>query len=806
MYAQYQRYQNQSKQYQQEQQQPAQIVPPNPVTTFTQYYHGWTKRVEEISKYLKTCSDITERQNAESNCQWAKYYAEESSRAAHHFHQNPYATTAPFALPPVPPTLQSSPNSNPASTTNKNATKSYASVARTSGVTQNRREATTSSSSNNDTTAGSMTRYVKRNIERPKVKNDPKLRKHVQSEIEKVIASAIQKHELQSKNWDLEPLIALPGEQTEKATHQPYRQEQHQSYSGHHYYEHSSSAAPIHNNNYDGNNSSHQGNNYYGSASTGAMQLSSSGSYYGPASSYENTKPTHNFQQFGNNHNTNSLSSSPSDIGKKNKNIKGKRHLEEDFIGVGHYGPSSPKNKKNKKKSQQQEKNFYGAAYMPAIGSMDNGLDQSEQAMAKRASRFSGRGGLNETNSANLRISHGLYSNNDSNYKYMGKGTIGGSDVTLDETDFEQMTVKGTATKLEKEYLRLTAPPRAELVRPLEILQQHLKNLQVEYFGCKHDAFDGHDSNNSSNMQILQTRMQQPQTKWQESDGIGHRKRHDYLWFCSQLKALRQDCTVQRIQGDLAIDVYETHARIALQEGDLNEYNQCQTQLKELYDTLPSTDSRNKSVLVRNDVGGVDARDDANGSSDQGSSSSIWKHKEEFIAYRLLYYVFLSTNETYSGGSSDMFHIMLSLSPKERDHPAIHHALKVREAVAFSDYFWFFRLHKTSPNLGVFLTELLVPTMRLRGLRRIAKAYRPSVEAHVCLRQLGFCNDEVVSGEDEKDGDGPKSDNGFSGKIDEEGKSWMISCGCVIDGATFVTKDSNIHAPEVKDKKKNSLI
>ena len=37
--------------------------------------------------------------------------------------------------------------------------------------------------------------------------------------------------------------------------------------------------------------------------------------------------------------------------------------------------------------------------------------------------------------------------------------------------------------------------------------------------------------------------------------------------------------------ASFAVDVYEFHARLSLTEGDLHEYNQCQTQLIELYDS-----------------------------------------------------------------------------------------------------------------------------------------------------------------------------------------------------------------------------
>lgn len=198
--------------------------------------------------------------------------------------------------------------------------------------------------------------------------------------------------------------------------------------------------------------------------------------------------------------------------------------------------------------------------------------------------------------------------------------------------------VVGTSQELLKRYLRLTSAPNPANVRPEAVLRQTLVLLKK---------------------------------KWSKEENYGY--------ICDQFKSMRQDLTVQRIRTDFTVEVYECHARIALEKGDLGEYNQCQTQLTALY----------KQGLKGN--------------------------PNEFKAYRILYFI-------HTANRIALNDLLATLTPAEKKDKGIKHAMEVRSALNLNNYHRFFRLFAQTPNMGGWLMDMFVKRERLHALCLISRA------------------------------------------------------------------------------------
>ena len=204
--------------------------------------------------------------------------------------------------------------------------------------------------------------------------------------------------------------------------------------------------------------------------------------------------------------------------------------------------------------------------------------------------------------------------------------------------DVNQGPVVGRSQVLEKKYFRLTSAPNPDTVRPLPVLEKTLELLKK---------------------------------KW--------KKENNYSYICDQFKSMRQDLTVQHIKNDFTVNVYEIHARIALEKGDLGEYNQCQTQLRGLY------------------------------------AQNIGGHPTEFKAYRILYFI-------HTCNRTDMNEVLADLTPAEKKTEAVKHALDARSALALGNYHRFFQLYLETPNMGAYLMDMFVTRERLAALANMCKA------------------------------------------------------------------------------------
>ncbi|GJN14636.1 hypothetical protein PR202_gb01484 [Eleusine coracana subsp. coracana] len=208
---------------------------------------------------------------------------------------------------------------------------------------------------------------------------------------------------------------------------------------------------------------------------------------------------------------------------------------------------------------------------------------------------------------------------------FLTRNSEEGTSLAVEDIDWDALTIKGTCQEIEKQYLRLTSAPDPSTVRPEEVLEKALVMIETS--------------------------------------------QRNYLYKCDQLKSIRQDLTVQRIQNEFTVKVYETHARLAMQAGDLPEFNQCQSQLKRLY------------------------------------AEGIRGCNFEFSAYNLLCVMLHSNNKR------DLLSSMASLSKEAKQDVAVKHALAVHAAVLSGNYVLFFKLYKQAPNLNSCLMGKGRPTL-----------------------------------------------------------------------------------------------
>ncbi|TFK74909.1 hypothetical protein BDN72DRAFT_832624 [Pluteus cervinus] len=219
--------------------------------------------------------------------------------------------------------------------------------------------------------------------------------------------------------------------------------------------------------------------------------------------------------------------------------------------------------------------------------------------------------------------------------------------------DWDRHTIVGTSQAIFKDYLRLTSEPKPETIRPYSVLQKTLQELKQ---------------------------------RW--------RAKHPYPWVCSQFKSLRQDLTVQRIKNDFTVQVYEIHARMALESNDMVEYNQCQATLKTLYDL--------------------------------GIPGKV----EEFTAYRILMLL-------HGRNRSELNLFVGQLTPNQKKDPAVSHALAVSRAIAMGNYHLLFDLYLDAPNMSAYIMDHFIDRERARALLIITKAYKTIPLAYL-NNKLGF--------------------------------------------------------------------
>jgi len=261
----------------------------------------------------------------------------------------------------------------------------------------------------------------------------------------------------------------------------------------------------------------------------------------------------------------------------------------------------------------------------------------------------------------------------------------------------------GTNPILEKQYLRLTTFPKAEDVRPLPVLKRALQHIKARFH-----------------------------------------TEEDFEWANEQLKSVRQDITVQGIRNSFVLEVYETHARLALEEGELNEFNQCQTKIKELtFGAGEGGDSAPSTACDGIDV--TPSKKKRKGRTQVKLLKQDEDVADEFAGYRLLYAL---VQKNWADVTKELSLAMAMMNAedrrveeeKERDDrmSSCRHAMLVTKAVIHCDYHDFFVLYENAPHMSCYLMDFLLRRIRCWAYERVISAFRPTISVEYFRETLRF--------------------------------------------------------------------
>ena len=257
---------------------------------------------------------------------------------------------------------------------------------------------------------------------------------------------------------------------------------------------------------------------------------------------------------------------------------------------------------------------------------------------------------------------------------------------SVDDQSSNGQPIVGTCEILEKRYFRLIGPPHPSSVRPESILRKALASLVSKH-----------------------------------RDGI------KYLYISDQLKSIRQDLSVQHIRNALTIEVYEFNARLALENGDPGEFNQCQTQLEVLYKTVE---------LIAEQV----SKEDNNAAiTDSRANVTISSSRcLEFSSYRILY-------SLYTGDPIDPSVQISRLTSKERLDPWVRHSINVVAAFVSDNFSLFFSLYRSAPNMSSYLMDWLSHKIRTRALLSLSRSVKTHIPISFLRTSLCFASESDCS-------------------------------------------------------------